>query len=102
MAANLELDPATALAGAARLAVLADRLSAAAATVHDTALDECASAPGLLARRDDLAVRLGRRCADLALVAVHARGHAEAVGAHDRLVAEGARRLEAGLAAPHR
>ncbi|HWN33467.1 MAG TPA: hypothetical protein VNP03_12010 [Pseudonocardia sp.] len=102
MAANLELDPAAALVGAARLAVLADRLSAAAATVHDTAVDEFASPSGVLARRDDVAARLGRRCADVALVAVRTRGHAEAVGAHDRLVAEEARRLEAGLAAHRR
>jgi hypothetical protein len=97
MAANLELDPAAALAGAARLAVLAERLSAAAAAVHDTAV-EVAAAPGVPARRDDLAGRLGRHCTDIALVAVRARGHAEAVAAHDRLVAEGARRLEAELA----
>ena len=97
MAANLELDPAAALAGAARLAVLAERLSSAAAAVHDTVVD-VAVAPGVPARRDDLTGRLGRHCADVALVAVRARGHAEAVAAHDRLVAEGARRLEAGLA----
>jgi len=102
MAANLELDPAEALAGAARLAALADRLSAAAAAVHSTAVDELPLAPGVAARRDDLAARLGRRAADVALVAVRARRQAEAVEEHDRQVAEGARRLEAGLLARHR
>ncbi|HEX4251148.1 MAG TPA: hypothetical protein VH008_25010 [Pseudonocardia sp.] len=101
MAANLELDPAEALVGAARLAVLAERLSAAAASVHDTAV-ELAVAPGVVARRDELAGRLGRHAADIAVVAQRARRHAEAVGTHDHQVAEGARRLEAGLAAPRR
>jgi hypothetical protein len=102
MAANLELDPVEALTGAARLAALADRLSAAAAAVHDTAVDDLPMAPGVPTRRDDLAARLGRRAADVALVAVRARRHAEAVEEHDRQVAEGARRLEAGLLARHR
>ncbi|MDT7635010.1 MAG: hypothetical protein QOI50_6940 [Pseudonocardiales bacterium] len=97
MATSFEVDPEAALAGATRLALLADELASSAARVHGTVIDPFLTGPGAPERRDLVADRLGRYTAELAELAADVRRGADAARAHESRIVAGTRQLESRL-----
>jgi hypothetical protein len=97
MATSFELDPEAALAGATRLAALADELAWSAARVHGTEIDPFLTGPGAPERRDLVADRLGRYTTELAELAADVRRGADAARAHESRLVASARQLESKL-----
>ncbi|HEV7788997.1 MAG TPA: hypothetical protein VGP05_08300 [Pseudonocardia sp.] len=100
MGTRFELDPDVALAGATRLAALADELALSAARVHETVIDPLLTGPAVAAGRDLAAGRLGRYTIELAQLAADMRRAADATREHERRVVAVARQLTSRLSTP--
>jgi hypothetical protein len=82
----IDADPDRMLAGALRLAGLADELAAVAVRCRAVPMDGSAGLPG---RQDELVAGIGRRVIELAVVAARLRREADALAECDRAAAAG-------------